>query len=133
MQKSARILVVTHRCGDYEKLASLLETSPSWEPQCARGVAEARRMIGPSTGVILCESALPDGTWRDVVAAVGSAPDAPRVIVMSRAADDALWSDVLEGGAYDLMPFPCDARELFRSVTFAWNRWSARQHAHTAA
>jgi DNA-binding NtrC family response regulator len=123
-----RVLVVTHRCPDYERLETLFACS-TWHASCAHSVAEARASLAadPGIGVILCEAALPDGTWRDVLAARGKGADAPLVIVISRTADDALWNEVLAGGGYDVVPIPFDAKEVFRIVTLAWKH--RRLHA----
>ncbi|MEZ5352501.1 MAG: response regulator [Bryobacteraceae bacterium] len=123
-----RVLVVTDRCGDFERLVAVLAGS-RWEACCARSVAEATDLLRKegAAGVILCERRLPDGTWRDVLNAAGHQSDSPRVIVMSRTADDELWNDVLAGGGYDVVPIPFDSREIFRVVTLAWNHWAAHR------
>ncbi|MEZ5400991.1 MAG: hypothetical protein R2729_15075 [Bryobacteraceae bacterium] len=127
-REPGRILVVTQGCTEYERLASLFSQS-SWSAECVRKASDARqRLAQPNPpGVVLCEARLPDGGWRDVLAAAGVGPGAPRVIVMARPANDDLWQEVLEGGAFDLVSLPVDSRELFRVVSLAWNHWAAHR------
>jgi len=45
---------------------------------------------------------------------------APPVIVTTRAVDDALWTEVLEAGAFDLLPKPLDPDEVRRVISLSW-------------
>jgi DNA-binding NtrC family response regulator len=58
----------------------------------------------------------------DMVAAVKQAAPSAQVIFMSRLADEMLWSQVLEMGAYDLLPKPPERSEFLRSVFSAVQR-----------
>jgi DNA-binding response OmpR family regulator len=52
--------------------------------------------------------------------------------VTSRVADDSLWAEVLNLGAYDLLMKPFDLTEVFRVVSLAWRHWKndcERMHA----
>ena len=49
--------------------------------------------------------------------------DSPEVIVTSRLADDRLWAEALNLGAYDVLTKPFDRHEVLRSVSFAWLNW----------
>jgi hypothetical protein len=44
--------------------------------------------------VIICENELPDGRWKDLLAHVRTLQRGPRLVVASRLADDALWTEV---------------------------------------
>jgi DNA-binding NtrC family response regulator len=61
--------------------------------------------------VVVCERELPDGTWRDILEHLGSAPGRPLLIVISRVADDRLWAEVLNMGGYDVLAKPLNAEE----------------------
>ena len=50
-------------------------------------------------------------------------PDPPSVIVTSRLADDRLWAEVLNLGAYDVLAKPFDRTEAIRAVGAAWRAW----------
>jgi FixJ family two-component response regulator len=50
-------------------------------------------------------------------------PSAPSFIVTSRLADDRLWAEALNRGAYDVLAKPFERMELVRSVSSAWLHW----------
>ncbi len=96
----------------------------NWQVHAVRSSHEAMAWLrGRQTPVVLCEESLPDATWKDVLADVASMPDGPVLIVTSRLADDLLWAEVLNLGAYDLLMKPFDANEVFRVVSLAWRHW----------
>lgn len=69
--------------------------------------------------VILTEAHLPDGKWTDVLNRVQQLPHPPVVLVTHRLADHALWAEVLNLGAYDLIAQPFDRGEVQRIVANA--------------
>ena len=81
------------------------------------------QLDGSHPGVVICERDLPDGNWRDVLEVTASLPHPPPVIVISRLADEYLWSEVLNLGGYDLLAKPLDKQELSRTLKLAWGRW----------
>jgi DNA-binding response OmpR family regulator len=95
-----------------------------WRVHGVRSRREAlawlRRQPSP---VVLCEETLPDSGWREVLNEIASLQDPPVLIVTSRLADDALWAEVLNLGAYDLLMKPFDLTEVFRVVGLAWRHW----------
>ena len=85
------------------------------------------------TPVVLCERDLLPGTWRDLVEQSTRLPGAPAVIVSSRLADDRLWAEALNLGAWDVLAKPFDKSEVFRAVSTAWLHWKNRQEVPTRA
>ncbi len=73
--------------------------------------------------VVICESYLPDGNWKDILSQVAVLPDAPRLIVTSREPDDRLWGEVFNMGGHDVLTTPFDKNELIRAVNRAWQSW----------
>lgn len=73
--------------------------------------------------VVLCDS---EYDWRGLLDLLGEFPNPPFLIVTSRLADDRLWSEALNLGAYDVLAKPFDKTEVTRVVTMACNRWSGR-------
>jgi FixJ family two-component response regulator len=73
--------------------------------------------------VVICESSLPDGNWKDVLGQVAPMADAPRLIVTSFHADDRLWAEVLNMGGFDVLLKPLDESEVLRVVDLAWRNW----------
>ena len=70
--------------------------------------------------VIIVDADLLDGTWRDFLSLGKSVSDSPLVIVASGLADDRLWAEALNVGAYDVLTKPFRASEVFHSVSLAW-------------
>jgi len=54
--------------------------------------------------------------------------DQPELIVTSRLADDRLWAEALNLGAYDVLAKPFNRDEVLRSLSLAWLSWH-RKHA----
>jgi len=76
--------------------------------------------------VVICERDLHPGTWREVLEQVGCLPSRPLFIVTSRLADERLWAEALNLGAWDVLAKPFDKSEVIRSVTSAWLHWTGR-------
>jgi DNA-binding NtrC family response regulator len=73
--------------------------------------------------VVVCERDLEGGTWIDLLSHVQVVARPPTMIVTSRLADDLLWAEALNLGAYDVLAKPFDRTELLRSVRLAWEHW----------
>ena len=69
--------------------------------------------------VVLTDTTLPDGDWREALDIVVEARPNVQVIVCSRIADPSLWIDVLEWGAYDLLVQPYQCEEVRRILEAA--------------
>ena len=76
--------------------------------------------------VVLSERDLPDGNWKDLHYQLLELPEIPLLIVASRFADESLWAEVLNLGAYDVLAKPFDRTELVRVVASAWLHWRQR-------
>lgn len=81
----------------------------------ARTIQEAIQLIqGRVVPVIVCRRTFPDGSWRDLLNSSAVWKSGARIIVVSRLADNRLWAEVLNFGAYDLLVAPLDEREILR-------------------
>jgi DNA-binding response OmpR family regulator len=90
----------------------------------ANGAAEAKQILRHTpVPVILCESELPDGSWKDLSDAVAGFQNPPLMIVTSRLADEYLWAEVLNLGGYDVLAQPFNSLEVIRVMSMAWRRW----------
>jgi DNA-binding NtrC family response regulator len=72
----------------------------------------AQWLRDPRVSVVICDSNVPDGTWRDVLNSLSGGEGKPAIIVTSRHADDRLWAEVLNVGGFDVLAKPFDADEL---------------------
>jgi DNA-binding response OmpR family regulator len=92
-------------------------------PNLASALKALREVRVP---VVVCESDLQPGTWKEVLEELRSLPDPPLLIVTSRVADERLWAEALNLGAYDVLAQPFDSMEVTRIVGMAWLRWKDR-------
>jgi DNA-binding NtrC family response regulator len=87
--------------------------------------------------IIICECRLPDGSWKDVLSHLAPLGDRPRLIVISKHADETLWSEVLDLGGFDLLGTPLKEFEAGYVIGSAWLDWKneqerATRHVHIA-
>ena len=73
--------------------------------------------------IVLCERDLLPGSWIDMLEQLMLLPDSPFLVVTSRLADDRLWAEALNRGAYDVLAKPFDGTEVIRIVSSAWLHW----------
>jgi DNA-binding response OmpR family regulator len=73
--------------------------------------------------LVLCERDLGLETWRDVLAQTALMAYSPLLIVTSRLANERLWAEALNLGAYDVLAKPFDATEVTRTLNLAWVHW----------
>lgn len=73
--------------------------------------------------VMLVERDLSPGSWRDLLEHSARLPSPPLLIVTSLLADERLWAEALNLGAWDVLAKPFDAQEVCRVVEGAWQRW----------
>jgi DNA-binding response OmpR family regulator len=128
-----QVLAVSPIEADALALSQILSHS-AWEFDSVSGVGNAAAFLRhKSAQVILCERTLPDGDWTDVLNLISGLADPPQLIVTSRDADDRLWAEVLNVGAYDVLVKPFHPKEVFRTIGLAWRHWmSARKSQLTA-
>jgi DNA-binding NtrC family response regulator len=79
--------------------------------------------------IILSECDLDPNTWRDLLQYVSLFSDPPLVIVTSRLADERLWVEALNLGAYDVLAKPFNSDEVYRVLESAWCHWANRREA----
>ncbi len=62
--------------------------------------------------VIICESKLPDGTWRELLSYVAGLTDSPALIVTSTEATEHLAAEVHDLGGFGVLPKPFNPEEV---------------------
>jgi DNA-binding NtrC family response regulator len=98
-----------------------------WSVHKAHSVNEARAMLEQADiQVVLCQKELRDGAWLAILEAAQQCRRPPSVVVLSRP-DEREWADVLNLGAYDLLPIPCRPAELYAIVPEAWRHCMGRE------
>jgi two-component system response regulator FlrC len=97
-------------------------------------LAQASNMLeARAFGAILTEARLPDGDWRDVLNLAGRIRRRITVVVTDLMADAHLWADVLDSGAYDLLPKPFCCGEVQRIMANAVDQPPDLRRAASAA
>jgi DNA-binding response OmpR family regulator len=93
----------------------------NWEVQFTATFDEAREALRAfSFGVVISESRLPEGLgWKDLLREIQDAAESPPLIVVDRLADEWLWAEVLNLGAYGVLMKPFDAKEVLHAIVTA--------------
>jgi DNA-binding NtrC family response regulator len=86
-----------------------------------------------NVSIVLYDKESEHSRWTETLDFLLRLPNAPYVIVTSRLADDRLWSEALNLGAYDVLAKPFDRTELVRTLSLAWLRWEGRRKPALAA
>ena len=126
------VLVITGSQADHLALDEILNGSESdWELVRVESVPIALNLMREeSFPIVICDRELDVDSWRNVIQ---GAPKETAVIVASRFADDSLWAEALNLGAYDVLAKPFDKQEAYRVVDSAWRHWIAsRTETHQA-
>ena len=121
------VLAISPFDEDHIFLAHLFSHS-NWQIHQAKSSEEALEVLHRyPIPVVLCESEMPDWSWKDALAELGRLPEAPLLIVTSRLADDNLWAEVLNLGGYDVLMKPFDRLEVLRVISLAWLHWKQQR------
>jgi DNA-binding response OmpR family regulator len=97
--------------------------SCEWKMRCVPSLRDGVSAL-PSMApvVVICDDQLEDGDWKLAVNAIAKAECPPPLIVTSRIADNHMWAEVLNLGAWDLLAKPYVPSEVIYVVGSAWRR-----------
>lgn len=127
------VLAVSSSPEDHSSLQAILAHSRWQLYHCSSYTGAIKLLSAYSIAVVIVDADLPDVTWRDFLAIRESLPGSPLVIVAACLADDRLWAEALNLGAYDVLAKPFHPREVFYSVSLAWRRWKERCEEYACA
>lgn len=101
----------------------------NWGLRFVPTLGAADRLLRQTTaGILIASEALPEGdSWREALRRTQQMESRPLLIVASRLADEGLWAEVLNIGAYDVLATPFDPREVYRVISFAWQTWRRKK------
>jgi DNA-binding NtrC family response regulator len=132
-ETSATVLIASPFDEDYEALCRIRGASGEchWRIRFVRTCQEAWMALHQETvDVILAECDFPDGLgWKQLLDEVQNTGGFQPVIVASRHADDCLWAEVLNLGAYDVLMKPFDGEETVRVVAMAMRQAQNARYA----
>jgi DNA-binding NtrC family response regulator len=125
------VLSVSPLDADHFSLQTISRDS-TWILYKARELVSALVLLQQhDIAVILCERDLLPGSYIDLLEHINALPNAPSLIVASRLADERLWAEALNLGAWDVLAKPFDRNEVVRSVKSAWQHWHDQGELHT--
>lgn len=139
LSRNVTVLVVDPSQEEHASLVEIFGSSPwglcpepAWQLKTSRNLQSAWRILcaGP-VPIVLCEYNLGPATWRELLEQAANLDQPPFLIVTSRLADERLWAEALNLGAYDVLAKPFDRTEVMRVVSMAWLHW--RERYETAA
>ena len=117
------VLLVSARTEDHDSLRGIFHGS-KWELQTAWTTRAGRKVIQHDhreIPVVICQHSLPDGEWKLLLTGLDRVAVRPSLIVSSPLADDRLWAEVLNLGAFDLLlGAPFEPEEVLRVTESAW-------------
>jgi DNA-binding response OmpR family regulator len=117
------ILSLSACAGDHETLAGILQPD-GWTTHWASTLPGSTQLLRSHRfSVIVSDHDLPPHSWKDLLTEVAALPKPPLIIVTSPYADDYLWAEALNLGAYDVLPKPFDAAEVRRTLSIAVLHW----------
>ena len=98
-----------------------------WTVIASATVASALSVLREtSIPVVICDCDISSGAWAEMLDHISLLPDAPLLIVTSRQADERLWAEALNLGAWDVLAKPFDTDEVKRIVGIAAQHWRNR-------
>src|SRR5215831_8869095 len=111
-QRPVNVLFISPSAEENSTLSRILNDS-AWQLSHVSGYGEAVTYLTRNrVAIVVCESELHDGNWKDVLLDIRSYSVPPVLIVASRQADEYLWAEVLNLGGYDLLSKPFDDEEV---------------------
>ena len=111
---------------DHRSLEQILSHT-NWKLFKATGLRSASACLRDhSVSVVLCESDLRPGNWKDLLWELSGFSIPQPLVVTTRLADDALWGEVLNLGGHDVLAKPFDFSEVVRVISLAW--WHRDRH-----
>lgn len=121
--QTVSVLAVSPYEEDHACLRTIFSHS-NWKVYEALNCGEAQSFLEKNrTAVLVCERDLPDGDWKQLLETISTIFAPPLLVVSSRNADDSLWAEVLNLGAYDVLSKPFDKAEVMRIISLAWLHW----------
>ncbi len=120
------LLSISPMLGDHVALRDILNRFDRrrWLVKTALTLDAALPLLQECTlPAVLCEKELGSLTWKDALAKLATLPVPPLLIVTSQLADDYLWAEALNLGAFDVLAKPFAGEELVRALRTAYLRW----------
>jgi len=137
--RTVNVLSVSPSNADHAAICNILQESTqnidadcSWMIYPASSAASAAAVLSEQEiPIVISEDNLSPDTWQALLQHISLLPDPPLLIVASRLADERLWAEALNLGAWDVLAKPFDTQEVTRVVASAWRHWQGCHEIRT--
>jgi DNA-binding NtrC family response regulator len=130
-ENTVNVLSLSRNEEDHTSLQSIFGYS-RWTIDTAPNIKTARSLLqSDDISVVVCDCDSLPGLWIEILGEFQAMSIPPTLIVASRLADDRLWAEALNRGAWDVLAKPFERTEVLRSVRNAWEHW--HHHSQAAA
>jgi DNA-binding NtrC family response regulator len=128
------ILSVSPHDEDCASLERIFKSGKSgWTVIASATVASALSVLREiPIPIVICDCDISSGRWGEMLDHLPFLPDPPLFIVTSRLADERLWAEALNLGAWDVLAKPFDADEAIRIVGIARQHWQDRHGVYNS-
>ena len=119
MNQPGAVVVVTANSDNRRAVARALATLDV-DAICIPTVEQYREIAGDGANLVFCDRELPDGDFRDVLAATARcAKKAPKVVMMARYLNLDSYDQAKRAGIFEAIPTPCRPTDIEWMVTLA--------------
>ena len=116
-------LLVSSEIEDRVALGQIFERQ-NWKLAAVATPSSALRLLRRNAiPLVISERDLPGASWQDLLPGLQDLARPPLLVVMSRMADERLWSEVLNLGGHDVLMKPLCQPEALRVFSYAFHRW----------
>ena len=133
-QSTATVVLVGLAESDQNTLQELLNCPSDLSEMHCRWFIQPRSSVHSTLSalrrtriqVVMCDRDLMPDAWKELLEQFACLKEPPCLIVTSRVADDHLWAEALNLGAYDVLARPFERAEVVRTVRLARQHWQDR-------
>jgi DNA-binding NtrC family response regulator len=132
-ERARKLLLISPDEEDRASLRRIVD-GREWQLRSVKTCRDAFQWLETEPiSVVFCDQVLEDGSWKDILQRLANRAEGPLLVVVSRQADDYLWSEVLNLGGYDVLAKPFNSREVTHVLTtISLQRMKHKGDAHIA-
>jgi DNA-binding response OmpR family regulator len=129
MSAAPCVLAIVREPAEFARLAAELSAAGIQVNRAQNLLDALLHQVAFSAPLVICDT---DGVdWRAALAVFRCLPTAA-IVFLARLADEPLWLEMLNAGAFDLLPKPYDRRELTRIIARVFQQGGPAKTGHVA-